>query len=122
MIVNDITVKSYEQAGFSPQIFFGGWRVAILNHQASQVRGQVPFVERHHETDEVFVLLSGSASLLSAGYGDIPGELQELKLEPGLIYNVPLNLWHATITEPGAKLLIVENAVTDERNSSYYNI
>ncbi len=114
-----VEIHAHEACGFSPLVFFGGWRVAILNHQPSQERGMVPFVERHHQTDEVFILLQGPAALLLAGAGELPGEIEELPMESGQLYNVPRNLWHAVLTEPRSKLLIVENADTGESNSSY---
>ena len=114
-----VEVQYYEEQGFSPLISFGGWRVAMLNHQPSQERGKVPFVERHHQTDEVFVLLQGPATLLLAGYGEVPEKIEELPMEPGKTYNVPCNLWHAILTQPQSKLLIVENEDTGEINSSY---
>ncbi|WMJ84697.1 hypothetical protein ACS3UN_05840 [Oscillospiraceae bacterium LTW-04] len=115
-----VEVYAYEESGFSPLVFFNGWRVAILNHQPSQEKGKVPFLERHHQTDEVFVLLQGPAALLLAGYGEVPAGIEALPMEPGKLYNVPRNLWHAVLTQPQSKLLIVENADTGEANSSYY--
>ena len=115
-----VDICAYEESGFSPLVFFGGWRVAILNHQPSQERGGVPFVERHHQTDEVFVLLQGPAILLLAGYGETPEKIEDLLMEPGKLYNVPRNLWHAVLTQPQSKLLIIENADTGEEKSSYY--
>lgn len=117
-----VDIKAYEGSGFMPLVFFHDWRVAVLNHQPSQVRGQVPFVERHHETDEVFVLLSGNAVLLLAGDREIPAGIEELPMQMGKLYNVPRNLWHAVISEPETKLLIIENADTSEKNSSYYTL
>ena len=115
-----VEIHSCEESGFSPLVFFNGWRVAMLNHQPSQERGKVPFVERHHQTDEVFVLLQGPATLLLAGYGEEPGDIEELAIESGKLYNVPCDLWHAVLTQPQSKLLIVENADTGEANSSYH--
>ncbi len=115
-----VEICTYGGRGFSPLIFFNGWRVAVLNHQAAQERGNVPFLERHHETDEVFVLLQGPATLLLGGCGETPAAIEALALTPGRVYNVPRNLWHAVLTEPQSKLLIVENADTGEENSSYY--
>lgn len=117
-----VIIQSHEKEGFLPLVRFGAWRVAILNHQPAQARGQVPFLERHHETDEVFVLLSGPATLLLAGFSDTPAPLEELPLAQGSIYNVPRGLWHAVITEQESKLLIVENDETSEVNSSYFDL
>lgn len=115
-----VEICAYEENGFSPLVFFNGWRVAILNHQPSQEKEMISFVECHHQTDEVFVLLQGPATLLLAGYGKVPGEIELLPMEPGKLYNVPRDLWHAVVTEPKSKLLIVENADTGEANSSYH--
>lgn len=118
----DVIIESHEGEGFLPLVRFGGWRVAMLNHQPSQVRGQVPFLERHHETDEIFVLLGGPATLLLAGFSDVPAPIDELPMEQGKVYNVPRDLWHAIITEQESKLLIVENEDTSEDNSSYFDL
>lgn len=118
----DVTCCRYDGAGFAPQVFFGDWRVAYLNHQPSQERGKVSFVERHHETDEIFVLLEGTATLLLAGAGQTAGPIEELEMERGLIYNIAKDVWHAIITAPDSRLLIVENGDTGEKNSSYETI
>lgn len=122
MQLHGVDIRSFEGEGFSPEVFFGGWRVAVLNHQPSQERGRLSFLECHHQTDEVFVLLAGPATLVLAGSGEVPGRVEELFMEPGRVYNVPQDLWHAVITQPGSKLLIVENADTGEANSSYHDL
>lgn len=122
MNLHGVEIFSHDDSGFAPLMSYEGWRVALLNHQPSQERGKVTFVERHHETDEVFVLLEGSASLLLAGDGDRPTQPKELPLARGRIYNVPRNLWHAVISWEGSKLLIVENEDTGKANSSYCDL
>jgi len=73
-------------------------------------------IERHMETDEVFVLLQGNAELI------IGKELHRIKMEPFKIYNVPKGVWHHIFTQEGTKLLIVENIDTDDSNSEYLKV
>jgi mannose-6-phosphate isomerase-like protein (cupin superfamily) len=63
------------------------------------------------ETDEVFVLLEGSA------YLTIGLEMTRVDLEPNKIYNVKKGVWHSHIMSPDAKVLIVENSNTSAANS-----
>ncbi len=73
-------------------------------------------MERHLETDEVFVLLFGTASLV---VGD---DKKIYDLEPGKIYNVKRGVWHQVFIDKGSKVLIVENSDTTRENSEYKEI
>ncbi len=78
-------------------------------------RKQLRRVERHMETDEVFVLLSGRAFLIveaAAGYSPID-------MEPETVYNVRKAVWHHIVVSRDACVLIVENSDTDYGNSEY---
>ena len=45
------------------------WQVAVLNDAPKFRRETMPYLERHNETDEVFVLLEGACTLY-IGHGD----------------------------------------------------
>ncbi len=110
----------------------GEWMVGIKNYKpANDVEG-IDCVERHNETDELFVLLDGECILLyanelmssSAEMGLPSGaatapvlELRALSMEPGSVYTVPKGLWHNTVTRPDTKLILVEAAATGAHNS-----
>ncbi len=53
-----------------PVIDFETWRVAILNYLDEIHPEKIDFMERHNETDEVFVLIKGQA-LLFLGEGEL---------------------------------------------------
>ncbi len=68
------------------------------------------------ETDEVFVLLDGSATLF------IGKEMNPVKMERFRIYNVKRGVWHQIHTEPETRCLIVENVDTSPSNSEYCEV
>ena len=109
--IYDYTDESYQTA-----MKFEGWRVAYLNHGKYFLEENFEKVERHNESDEVFVLLTGSAELI------IGEELNRINMEPFKIYNVPKGVWHHIFTTEGTRVLIVENVDTGIENSEYLYI
>ncbi|MDW8227478.1 MAG: hypothetical protein RMJ60_06740 [Anaerolineales bacterium] len=90
-----LEVRTYDGPGFRPLIFFDSWRVALMNYAEGMEAEAIQTVERHPQTDEVFVLLDGRAILF---YGEGRPELERLHaqpMEPGILYNVkPQTLAH----------------------------
>ena len=107
----DYTGESYRTA-----MSFGAWRVAYLNHGKIFYEENFEKIERHMETDEVFMLLEGEATLI------IGKELNRIKMDRYKVYNIPKGVWHHIITTPGTRVFIVENADTGLENSEYYYI
>lgn len=109
--IYDYTGKDYQTA-----MRFGSWRVAYLNHAARFDKANFEKVERHNESDEVFVLLTGKATLI------IGEELHEIEMEPHKLYNVPKGVWHHIFTQEDTSVLIVENEDTGDDNSEFLYI
>ena len=120
--MNDLEITSYEGEGFKPLVYFGAWRVAIINYAPGIGIGNISKIERHIETDEVFVLLKGNCELLIAGSNETYGKIEKIKIEPGKIYNVKKNVWHACALDLDSSVLIVENCDTCEGNSVRVNL
>ncbi|MDF2845906.1 MAG: hypothetical protein K0R00_4332 [Herbinix sp.] len=59
-----IEVSSYEEVGYKPVIDYREWRVAILNYIDELEIQNIETMQKHNETDEVFVLLKGNCKLL----------------------------------------------------------
>lgn len=107
---------------YLPLVWFEGWRVAILNDAPKFRRETMPYMERHNETDEVFVLLGGACTLyIGDGREDI-GTISTVQMEPKKIYNIKKGVWHNLTARPGTSVLIVENANTSKQNSEYYPV
>ncbi len=107
-----IEIREYTGEGYLPLVDFESWRVAFLryNERFSALNG----MERHLETDEVFVLLAGSATLY---LGDGGLDRREITMEPCKIYNIKRAVWHHIVVSKDATVLIVENANTTKENT-----
>jgi len=117
-IVDDkeLEIYEYEGPGYEPTMNYQSWRVAIANPCDRFHKDKFERIESHELTDEVFILLMGSASLV------IGKNLKYVEMEPGKIYNVKAGTWHNVLLEENAKVLIVENHNTGAENTKYYQV
>ena len=114
-----LEVRQYTGEGYQPVIDFESWRVAVLNYLEEIRPERVDSVERHNETDEVFVLLCGQG-ILFLGEGDAQVErLHPVVMESGKVYNVKRGVWHTVVLSRSGSVLIVENRNTAKENSNY---
>ncbi|MFQ9515394.1 MAG: hypothetical protein ACLRZ9_06160 [Eubacterium sp.] len=114
---NLLDIVSYNGEGYLPLIDFDKWRVAELRYIDELEVDNLKDMQKHDETDEIFVLLEGDFTLFIGGQGDEIGEIQAIKLEPLKIYNVKKGTFHTHTPEKNATVLIVENADTCDDNS-----
>ena len=113
-----IEITEHTGSGYKPLVDFESWRVAILNDDEAFHCGHTKYLERHTQTDEIFVLLDGECSLyISNGGDDSLGEIILLPMEKRKLYNVKKGVWHNLTSTPGTTLLIVENSNTSADNS-----
>jgi len=120
-----LDVSSHDGPGYAPVLDFGAWRVALMNRSVDRAPGGLARMERHNETDEVFVLLEGRAILFigeSANGGADVGRIHACPMERSRLYNVRRSTWHACALSADAKILIVENRDTSEANSDYVDL
>ena len=116
---NLLEVRQYTGEGYQPVIDFESWRVAILNYIEEIHPEKIDFVERHNETDEVFILMRGQGTLfLGEGQAKI-SHLHPVVMEAGKLYNVKRGVWHTIVLSRDGSVLIVENRNTARENSSY---
>ena len=114
-----LEIREFVDPGYKPVIDFGEWRVAILNFLDEILPERLESMERHNETDEVFVMLKGQG-ILFLGEGETQiQKVHSLVMEPGKIYNVKRGVWHTVILSQDGSVLIVENRNTCRDNSSY---
>jgi ureidoglycolate hydrolase len=114
-----LEIREFTDPGYQPVIDFGEWRVAILNFIDEILPDRIKSMERHNETDEVFVLLKGQG-VLFLGDGDTNiRKIYTQGMLPGKIYNVKRGIWHAVVLSRDGSVLIVENRNTSKENSNY---
>jgi len=112
-----LEVAEYTGEGYAPLIDYGAWRVAILRYIDELLPQNLTMMQRHDETDEVFVLLAGRCILfLGEGAAEI-GPIHAKDLEPRKLYNVKKGSWHTHTLSQDAVVLIVENRDTTVANS-----
>lgn len=107
-------IEEYYHAaeGYNPFLIRDGWQVAQLNHVAEHGFDDMVNVEAHLQTDEVFILFSGTAVLVAA---DVAGDgisFECVRMRPGVTYNIPAGVWHNIGMSDDARMIIVERSNT----------
>lgn len=119
MILNSeyIKITRYDGQGYKPMIDYGSWRVAILRYCEELEIQNLKTMQKHNETDEIFVLLEGSCTLFTGEKGNNIGEIDGINMEPLKLYNVKKGVWHTHTLDKDGMVLIVENQDTSDHNS-----
>ena len=113
----NIEVKEFSGEGMSRVYENQKWTVGIKNWKPANDISGIDCLERHNETDELFVLLAGRCTLLYAneqGSGLVMGAVE---MEPFKVYNIPAALWHNTVTQRDTKMALIEDSSTGMHNS-----
>lgn len=99
-------------SGFDTLHTFEGWKVAFITYGTQY--DELKVLKRHTQTDEIFVLMNGTATLYTAD-GDEP--LQTTVLEKEKLYVVQKNTWHHLKVSQHALIIVVENSNTSKENT-----
>lgn len=114
---NTLEVSSFHGEGYLPMIDFESWRVAELRYIDELEPDKIDNMQKHNETDEVFIVLEGDFTLFLGGMGKEIGEIEAVKLEPLKLYNVKKGTFHTHTPEKNCTCLIIENKNTTDDNS-----
>lgn len=113
----DIEVTCFQKEGYKPVVDYMDWRVAVLKYCEELEINNIATMQKHMETDEIFVLLEGDCTLFSAGNGEGIEEIRAWHMEPLKVYNVKKGVWHTHTLAKNTSVLIVENRTTSDQNS-----
>ena len=103
----EIEKLTYKEDGFRVLKEFEGWKIGFLRYcERFSVLGEM---ERHLETDEVFVLLEGKAVLYT--------ENENCEMKKQVLYNIPKGVWHHIVVSKDATVMVVENRNTTKENT-----
>ena len=114
-LIHNVEILDWEGEGFRPLVEFGSWLVALMNWEPRFDLTGVGDVERHNETDEVFILTHGRSVLFIANEDGIHG----FDMHQGVIYNVTQGTWHSVIGTKETTWLIVESNNTSSGNTNH---
>ena len=99
-------------SGFDSAHEFESWKIAYIT--SAEQYGDLKVVKRHTQTDEVFILINGSATLYTA---DGDNFLETTVLEKEKLYVVEKNTWHHLKVSEDALLIVIENSNTTKENT-----
>ena len=114
-----LEVGDHTAEGYRPVVDFDAWRVAVLNYSPGLRPENVTSMQRHNETDEVFVLLRGRCILFLGQGDDVVTQVFAEDMAPLKIYNVKKGAWHTHTLSRDAMVLVVENRDTTYDNSPF---
>lgn len=114
---NLLEIKEYVGDGYMPIMHYESFRVAILKYCDELLPQNITKMQKHNETDEVFVLLKGKFALYIGEGDDSVQNIYAKELEPLKMYNVKRATWHTHTLSDDAVVLIIENENTDLSNS-----
>lgn len=112
----------YTENGYAPLLINEGWQVAQLNYLPGHTLDDIAQIEVHRETDEVFILLEGTAVLIAAEVSDGKISYELVNMTPGITYNIPCGTWHNIAMDRDAKIIIVERDNTHLKDCSYIDL
>lgn len=114
---NLLEIRKHCTSGYKPLVDYQNWRVAVLNFDKDLLPHAITRLQRHNETDEVFVLLQGRCILFLGEGTETVTALHGQEMLPQIIYNVKKGVWHSHTLSEDAK--IVENRDTTYDNSPF---
>lgn len=117
MANKEIEIIDFQPEGYKPLVDFESWRVAVLKFCDDLKIENIKTMQKHLETDEVFVLIRGNCTLFLGNDGDRPEDIKSVHMEHGKVYNIKKGVWHNHIMDEDGEVLIVENRNTSDDNS-----
>ncbi len=114
-----IEIREYNGPDYQPLVDYQNWRVAIINHTPDLTPDKINRMQKHTETDEVFVLMTGRCILFVGEGEESITKIYAVDMEPYKAYNIKCGVWHSHTFSEDARVLIVENRDTVVENSPF---
>lgn len=118
----EIQKLSFEGEGMTRVFENEKWMVGIKNWKPTNDITGIDCLERHNQTDELFVLMVGRCTLLYANEKEGCIKMGAVEMEPMCVYNIPATLWHNTITQKDTKMVLIEDSSTRMDNSDILDL
>ncbi len=117
-----IEIRAHNGPDYKPLVDYQSWRVALMNYTPDLTPEKIDRMQKHTETDEVFVLMAGRCILFIGEGGERVTNVHAVDMEPYQLYNVKKGVWHSHTFSKDARVLIVENRDTVESNSPFVGL
>ena len=110
--------SSFEQR-YQPVLDFHGWKVAMLRYFDAVASETFYRVERHWNTNEVFILTAGRADLILLEGDQVPTKPYVFPMTVNVAYNIQQSVWHHVVMSPEAHIVLFERSETSLETSDY---
>ena len=117
-----IEVREHNEPDYKPLVDYQSWRVALMNYTDDLTPDKINRMQKHTETDEVFVLMTGRCILFIGEGEESVTNVHAVDMEPYKLYNVKCGVWHSHTFSEDARVLIVENRDTVDANSPFVGL
>ena len=114
-----IEIREYNGPDYQTLVDYQNWRVAIINYTSDLTPDKINRMQKHTETDEVFVLMTGRCILFVGEGEESITKIYAVDMEPYKAYNIKRGVWHSHTFSEDARVLIVENRDTVVENSPF---
>jgi hypothetical protein len=117
-----LEIREHHGPDYKPLIDYRTWRVALMNYTPDLLPERIHKMQKHIETDEVFVLLAGHCILFLGEGEESISQIHAVDMQLFKLYNVKCGVWHSHTFSRDAKVLIVENRDTVDANSPFIEL
>lgn len=117
-----VEIGEYFGVGFQPVLNFEGWRVAMKRYGEGTQPAKFHSVDRHNETNEVFVLTEGKAEMLLMEGNETPTAYHLFPMQLNVAYSVQQAAWHHVFMSEDAHIIVFERADTSRENSDHFEL
>ena len=117
-----IEVRDHTGPDYMPLVDYQSWRVALMNYTDDLTPDKINRMQKHTETDEVFVLMAGHCILFIGEGEESVNNVHAVDMELYKLYNVKRGVWHSHTFSKDARVLIVENRDTVVENSPFVGL
>ena len=117
-----LEVGEYFGVGFQPVLDFSGWRVAMKRYADSTHPAKFHSVDRHNETNEVFILTEGKAEMLLMDGDAKPTDFHLFPMKLNVAYSIQQRAWHHVFMSEDAHILVFERSNTSRENSDHFEL
>jgi hypothetical protein len=114
-----IEIRGHNDPDYKPLVDYQSWRVAVMNYTVDLLPEKINRMQKHTETDEVFVLMKGRCILFIGEGKERVTKVHGVDMELYKLYNVKKCVWHSHTFSEDARVLIVENRDTVIENSPF---
>jgi ureidoglycolate hydrolase len=115
-----IDILEFNEEGMKRVYENDKWLVGIKNWKPANDITGIDCLEKHNLTDELFVLIAGMCTLVTASEVDGLMVFDKVVMEPHKVYNIPKTMWHNTITSKDTKMILIEDSSSSMENSNLY--